>query len=57
MEELREQILDLCNNSQLPIDAIFYILKDIYRDARDTYSQYCEQRKVQKQKEEQKEEE
>lgn len=40
MEELRKEILKLCNSSELPLEAIYYVLKDIYRDACDTYDNY-----------------
>lgn len=40
MEELKQQILADCNNSNLPFEQIFYILKDLYRDAADAYSEY-----------------
>ena len=33
MEELKQKILDLCNSSGLPLEAIMFILKDAWRDA------------------------
>lgn len=39
MNELKKQILDLCNNSKLPLEAIIYVVKDIWRDAEDTLRQ------------------
>ena len=33
MEELREKILDLCNSSGLPLEAVMFVLKDAWRDA------------------------
>ena len=37
MELLKQQILDACNNSQLPLECIIYVLKDAWRDAVDTF--------------------
>ena len=36
MEELKQQIIDLCNNSGLPLEAIVFVTKDVWRDAEDT---------------------
>lgn len=32
MDELRQTIVTAVNNSNLPIDAIYYVMKDIWRD-------------------------
>ena len=36
MEELKQQLLDLCNSSGLPLEAILFVTKDLYRDVEDT---------------------
>ena len=36
MNELKQKILDLCNSSGLPLEAVIYVLKDVWRDAEDT---------------------
>lgn len=47
MEELKNKIVALCNESGLPLEAIYFIIKDIYRDAQESL-------KFMKQQEEQK---
>ncbi len=32
MDELRQTIVTAVNNSNLPIDAVYYVMKDIWRD-------------------------
>lgn len=39
MNELKEKILDLCNNSGLPLEAVIYVVKDVWRDAEMTLMQ------------------
>ena len=36
MEELKQQLLDVCNSSNLPLEAILFVTKDLYRDVEDT---------------------
>ena len=36
MEELKQQLLDICNESGLPLEAILFVTKDLYRDVEDT---------------------
>ena len=36
MEELKQQLLDVCNESGLPLEAILFVTKDLYRDVEDT---------------------
>lgn len=52
MEELRQQIINLCNNSKLPLEAVYFILKDIWRDAEATLRTLQEQAQQKEQKEE-----
>ena len=44
MLELKEKIVALCNESGLPIEAILFILKDVYRDAEDAVKIYSKQK-------------
>lgn len=39
MEELKKQIINLCNESNLPLEAVVFVLKDAWRDASDTLKQ------------------
>ena len=32
MDELRQTIITAVNNSNLPMDAVYYVMKDIWRD-------------------------
>lgn len=54
MEELKQKIIDLCNESQLPLEAIYFVTKDVWRDVENTLRQYQEVQK--KQMKEEKEE-
>jgi len=36
MEELKQKLLDDCNNSGLPLEAILFVTKDLWRDVEDT---------------------
>lgn len=36
MEELKQKIIDLCNESGLPLEAILFVTKDVWRDVEDT---------------------
>lgn len=48
MEELRQKILDLCNESELPLEAIYFVVKDIWRDAESTLLQLKQQEQAKK---------
>ena len=37
MEELKKQIIDLCNKSNLPLEAILFVTKDVWRDVEATF--------------------
>lgn len=37
MEELKQKLIDLCNNSGLPLEAILFVTKDLWRDVEDTF--------------------
>lgn len=36
MEELKQKLLEVCNESGLPLEAIVFVTKDLWRDAEDT---------------------
>lgn len=36
MEELKQKLLNVCNESGLPLEAIVFVVKDLWRDAEDT---------------------
>lgn len=40
LENLKKKINEDIINSQLRIDCIYYVLKDIYREVSDTYNAY-----------------
>lgn len=54
MVELKNKIVALCNESELSIEAVLFVLKDLYRDAQESYTHYIEGK--QQLKEEEKEE-
>ena len=43
MEELKQQIIDLCNESELPLEALLFVTKDVWRDVEDTLRKVKEQ--------------
>lgn len=43
MEQLKQQLLQLVNASNLPLEAIYYVVKDFYRDVDDAYKQALQQ--------------
>jgi hypothetical protein len=54
MNELKEKILNLCNDSGLPLEAIIYVVKDVWRDAEDTLRAYNTQKQTESKEEENK---
>lgn len=56
MTELKDKIIALCNNSGLTLEAVMFVLKDLYRDAEDSFLAY-QIKKQQKQEEEAKKDE
>ena len=40
MEELKQKIINLCNESGLPLEAILFVTKDVWRDVEDTLRNY-----------------
>lgn len=45
LEKLRKKISEDIINSQLKIDCVYYVLKDIFREIEDTYYLYLNQNK------------
>ena len=43
MEELKKQIIELCNDSGMPLEAIVFVLKDAWRDAQESFEIYKKQ--------------
>jgi hypothetical protein len=40
MEEFKNNLLYVINNSKLPIDATYYVFKDVFRELDDAYKTY-----------------
>lgn len=36
MEELKRKLTNLCNESGLPLEALLFVTRDLYRDVEDT---------------------
>lgn len=47
MEELRLRIIDLCNQSGISVEAMLFVIRDIYRDVQSLYDQYRMQQQQQ----------
>ena len=45
MEELRQKIIALINESGLPLEAIVFIIRDVYRDVDITFQNYLKEAK------------
>ena len=56
MEELKQKLLDICNQSGLPLEAVVFVTKDLWRDAEDAFRQFKEAQAI-KNKEESEENE
>lgn len=39
LTDIRTKVIEILNNSQLPIDAIYYIMKDIMREIELVYNE------------------
>ena len=48
LNEIRKQICDIVNQSGLPLDAIFYMLKDIVNEVGEVMNQQEEQERQRK---------
>lgn len=50
MEELKQKLLNDCNNSGLPLEAILFVTKDLWRDVEATLN-IAKQQKVEQKEE------
>jgi hypothetical protein len=50
MEEFKKELLKVVENSQLPPEAIYFVVKDFYRDVIDSYEGYRQMMKEQAEK-------
>ena len=57
MEELKQQLIDLCNESGLSLEAILFVTKDLWRDVEDTIRRAKEMQEKQKEEESEEKEE
>ena len=48
MEELKQKIIDLCNESGLPLEAILFVTKDVWRDVEATLRSAIQQKQEEK---------
>lgn len=48
MEDLRDELINLINNSNLPIEGVYYIFKDVFRELTDQYSLVLKERREKK---------
>lgn len=55
MQELKQKLLDICNESGLPLEAILFVTKDLWRDVEATLEAAKEQLAAAQSKEEEKE--
>ena len=46
MEEFRQQIVNIFNNSDLPLDAKFYVFKDVFYEVNELYKQLLQNQKA-----------
>lgn len=51
MEEMREKIIEIFNDTQLPLEAKFYVFKDVFRDITEVYSNYLKTKNKQEESE------
>lgn len=45
MEELRLKLIEACNSSRLNPEALYFVVKDVYRDVTDIYNRWTTQQK------------
>ena len=46
MEQFRKALIEVINNSELPFDARYYVIKDVYRDMFELYEKMLEEQEV-----------
>ena len=44
MEELKQNLIKIINESRLSAEAVYYIVKDVYRDVEDCYFNYLKEK-------------
>ena len=55
MEELKNKLYEAANTSGLPLEAIYFVAKDFFRDVDDTYQQFLLKQLEEKNKKQQEE--
>ena len=45
MEELRQQFINMINESGLPLEAVVFVVRDVYRDVNETFQRMSEDAK------------
>lgn len=55
MEEFKKALIEVINNSELPFDAKYYVLKDVYRDIFEVYDKLLKEYEAAKEAESQNE--
>lgn len=48
MEELRDKLINMINECDLPIEGIYYIFKDVFRELSDQYSVVLQKQRQEK---------
>ena len=56
LDKLKNEITESINNSKLPIDAIYYVIKDLFNEVVYLYNQQIQKEQNQKEEGEKKEE-
>ena len=46
MEQFRRLLIEVINNSELPFDARYYVIKDIYRDVLELYENFVKEQDI-----------
>ena len=45
MEELRQKFINMINESGLPLEAVVFVVRDVYRDVNETFQRISEEAK------------
>ena len=46
MELFRKKLIEVINDSDLPFDARYYVIKDVYRDVLDLYENFIKEQEA-----------
>lgn len=46
MEQLKVNLLYVLNHCELPIEAAYYVTKDVFRELEDAYNQYLTEQRI-----------